>query len=203
MMASPTVFIVDDEARVLDGLKWLVESIDLPVKTYASAEEFLGGFEPARPGCLLLDVRMPGMGGMRLLDELEQREIGLPAIILTGHANVAMTVRAMKAGAIDVIEKPFDDQLLLDRIQDAIELDAERRKELIAMEAVGDRLESLTQREREIFDLMVQGQAVKQIAHELEISRRTAEVHRSHVMNKMNAESIAELVRMALAAKPV
>jgi len=200
MPPEPTVFVVDDDRAMRDSLRWLLESVGLSVRTYATAAEFLGDYDATRPGCLVLDVRMPGMSGLDLQAELTRRGAGLPTIVVTGHAEVPMAVRAVKAGAIDFIEKPFSDQLLLDRVRQALEIDRQDREVRGRREEARRRLESLTAREREVLGLVVAGRANKEIAATLGLSTKTVEVHRAHVMSKMEAESLAELIRVAILA---
>jgi two-component system, LuxR family, response regulator FixJ len=198
---SPVVFVVDDDPAMRDSLRWLIESTGLQVETFADAQTFLGRIRPDVPGCLVLDVRMPGLSGLDLQTELARRGIGLPTIVVTGHAEVPMAVRAVKAGAIDFIEKPFSDQLLLDRVRQGIEMDHREREGRARRGEVLRRMGLLTQREREVLDLVVAGRANKEIAATLHLSPKTVEVHRAHVMDKMQASSVAELVRLALFAQ--
>jgi len=197
---QPIVFVVDDDRAMRDSLRWLLESIGLSVRTYATATEFLDDHDPAQPGCLVLDVRMPGMSGLDLQTELVQRGAELPTIVVTGHAEVAMAVRAVKAGAIDFIEKPFSDQLLLDRVRQALEIDRQSREIRTRREEARRRLASLSAREREVLGLVAAGKANKEIAAALGLSPKTVEVHRAHVMAKMAVDSLAELIRVALLA---
>src|SRR5262245_63789755 len=201
MPPEPTVFVVDDDRAMRDSLRWLLESVGLSVRTYATAAAFLREYEPSQPGCQVLDIRMPGMSGLDLQAELLRRGAGLPTIVVTGHAEVPMAVRAVKAGAIDFIEKPFSDQLLLDRVRQGIEMDRQEREGRAQRGEVLRRLSLLTPREREVLDLVVAGRANKEIAAALRLSPKTVEVHRSHVMEKMQASSVAELVRLALSAQ--
>jgi len=196
MTQEPTVFVVDDDPEVQDALRWLIESVALPVEIFGSAEGFMNAVGPDRPGCLVLDVRMPGMGGLRLLENLRSLEIRLPVIVLTGHGDVSLAVRAMKAGAIDFVEKPCADQDLLDRIYSALQRDAELRTETARRAAINERLDALTPREREILERLVKGQAHKVIAAELDISERTVESHRRHIKGKMKIRSLAELAQL-------
>jgi len=199
MPPEPTVFVVDDDPAMRDSLCWLLQSVDLHVETYPSADAFLAAYDAGRPGCLVLDVRMPGMSGLNLQDELRARHIRLPIIMLSGHAEVPTAVRALKAGAIDFMEKPFSDELLLDRIRQAIDLDREQRDAEAQRAAVAERYALLTPREREVMELVTAGKANKVIAAELGLSPKTVEVHRAAVMDKMRADSVADLVRMRLA----
>jgi two-component system response regulator FixJ len=194
------VFIVDDEPAIRDSLALLLRSVGLPTRTFASAAEFLAAFRPVDHACLLADVRMPGMSGLELQETLRARGVRLPAIILTGHGDIAMAVRAMKAGASDFIEKPFNDQVLIDAVHRALAEAAQpaagRAADRAAIEA---RLDTLSPREREVMQFVVEGRPNKVIATRLGLSTRTVEVHRAKVMEKMQAGSLAELVRMALA----
>ncbi len=197
----PVVFVVDDDPAMRDSLRWLIESTGLQVETFGDAQTFLARIRPDLPGCLVLDVRMPGMSGLDLQAELTRRGIGLPTIVVTGHAEVPMAVRAVKAGAIDFIEKPFSDQLLLDRVRQGIEMDRQERDGRARRAEILRRMSLLTQREREVLDLVVVGKANKEIAAALHLSPKTVEVHRAHVMEKMQASSVAELVRLSLVAQ--
>lgn len=196
-MAEPIVFIVDDDADVRRAMERLIRSVGLDVEAYASAKAFLLREAPDRPGCIVLDVRMPGLSGLDLQRELARASLNLPIIFVTGHGTVPMSVRAMKAGAIDFLQKPIDDQVLLDAVQQAIEQDRRSRRERAEVQAVWARVKTLTPREREVFALVVEGLLNKQIAGELGTSEKTIKVHRARVMQKMQADSLAELVRMA------
>jgi two-component system response regulator FixJ len=200
MPPEPTVFVVDDDQPMRDSLRFLLESVGLRVETHANAADFLRDYDPTRPGCLVLDVRMPGMSGLDLQAELARRGAELPTIVVTAHAEIAMAVRAVKAGAIDFIEKPFSDQLLLDRVRQALEIDRQDREIRARREDARRRLATLTAREREVLGLVVAGKANKEIAASLGLSPKTVEVHRAHVMTKMEAESLAELIRIAILA---
>ena len=197
---EPTVFVVDDDRAKRESLSWLLDSVGLRVRSYATAADFLAEHDPAQPGCLVLDVRMPGMCGLDLQAELARRGVELPTIVITGHAEVSMAVRAVKAGAIDFIEKPFSDQLLLDRVRQALQIDLEAREVRRRREDARRRLATLTAREREVLDLVVAGKANKEIASALGLSTKTVEVHRAHVMSKMCVDSLAELIRITLLA---
>ena len=201
--AEPTVFVVDDDAAVRQSFEWLVGSVGLHTETFASAQAFLDAYDPARPGCLVLDVRMPGMSGLELQERLEAEGVTLPVIVVSGYGDVPTAVRVMKQGAVDFIEKPFSDQAMLDRIQASIERDlAARRAEAERASARGNR-DSLTRREAEVMDLVIAGKSNKEIARDLAISPKTVEVHRANVMKKMQADSLADLVRLAeRAAEP-
>lgn len=194
---EPAVFIVDDDDAVRRFLGSLIESVTLCVETYASAQDFLVAYEPDRPGCLVLDVRMPGMSGLELQRKLRERAIDLPVIILTGHGNVQVAVQAMKAGAVEFVEKPFNNELLLDRIEKAVAESVHARGERIKRGEIAQRLQILTPRERQVLDLVVAGETNKGVARQLAISERTVEIHRANVMRKMRAKSFADLVMMA------
>ena len=197
----PTVFVVDDDEAMRSSLQWLIESVDLPVECYASAEAFLEAYYPGRSGCLLLDVRMPGMGGLELQEYLRRHEITIPVIIITGHGDVPMSVRAMKEGAIDFIEKPFNDELLLDAIRNALAVDERQRQEQTLRAELAACLATLTPREHEVMDMVTAGKSNKEIASALGVSAKTVEAHRAKVMDKMKASSLAELVRMSIMAR--
>ena len=197
MEIDPTVYVVDNDRAVRDGLRMLIKSVGLNVETYASAREFLDAFDRTRSGCLVLDVRMPGMSGLELQETLQQRKINLPVIMISGHGDVPMAVQAVKMGAIDFIEKPFRDQVLLERIQMALLKDTQNRLHQHQIDALNARLAHLTQRERQVMDLVVAGKANKMIAYDLGIKQKTVEFHRARVMEKMKARSVPELVKMA------
>ncbi len=199
MTADSTVFVVDDDEAMRNSLRWLIESVGLKTETFASAQEFLQAWSPDRPGCLVVDVRMPGMSGLELQEKLRERDIRVPVIVLTGHGDVPMAVRAMKAGVVDFLEKPCNDQMLLDCIQHALEKDSGQRATSELQARIRARMEDLTPRERVVMDMIVRGGANKDVAQELGVSIRTIEVHRAKVMEKMGAESLAELVRMSIA----
>jgi two-component system response regulator FixJ len=196
--ARPTVFVVDDDAAVRDALRFLMRSVGLTAETFTSATEFLDAYRDDRPGCLVLDIRMPGMTGLELQEKLVERRSILPIIFITGHGDVPMAVEAMQAGAHGFIQKPFREQDLLDSINEALQKDAANRVALGELAAIRTRLASLTPREREVMDLVVHGKANKVIAGDLDLSQRTVEIHRARVMEKMEASSLAHLVRMAL-----
>ncbi|RIK64777.1 MAG: DNA-binding response regulator [Planctomycetota bacterium] len=195
---NPTVFVIDDDAAVRDSLKYLIESVGHRVRTFASANEFLDACTTEHAGCILADVRMPGMSGLELQERLVARAILMPTIIITGHGDVAMAVRAMKAGALDFIEKPFSDQVLLDQIHVALERDTREREKRDRQRRIQDRFSLLSPRERTVMDKVVAGKSNKTIAAELGLSQKTVEVHRAHVMAKVKADSLAQLVHMAL-----
>jgi two-component system response regulator FixJ len=195
MHREPTVILVDDDQSVRDALKWLIESVDLPVNTFASAAEFLESFDPEIPGCLVLDVRMPGMSGLELQENLSAHKCGLPVIIVTGHADVAMCIRAFEGGAFAFLEKPVNQQDLLEQVQKAIEQDRKNRLESMPADDIKDRVALLTPREHEVMNLLVAGQSMKQISRQLQISLPTCSKHRSSVMDKLNVENDVQLVR--------
>ena len=201
MAREPMVFIADDDDAVRRFLSGLIQSINLRVSAHASAQDFLDAYEPGCPGCLLLDVRMPGMSGLELQRELAERSINLPVIILTGHGDVPVAVQAMKAGAVDFIEKPFNNELLLDRIQMAVVQSVRAESVRAERNEMLKRLELLTLRERQVFDLVVAGEVNKVIAHRLTISEKTVEIHRAKVMMKMDARSLSALVQMAVSLR--
>jgi two-component system, LuxR family, response regulator FixJ len=196
--ARPTIFVVDDDAAVRDALKLLLRSVGQAVETFSSGQEFIDAYSEDRPGCLVLDIRMPGMSGLELQQKLNERHSILPIIFITGHGDVPMAVEAMQAGAVDFIQKPFRDQDLIDRINQALEKDSNNRAALGERNDIRRRLETLTPREREVLDLVVHGKANKVIAGDLKLSQRTVEIHRARVMEKMQASSLAHLVRMVL-----
>ena len=195
---TPTVMVVDDDAGIRNAMRALLKSVGLESALFASAQEFLTTYEPAQAGCLVLDIRMPGMSGLELQQHLNLRGAVIPVIFMSGHADIPMAVEAMQHGAFDFLQKPFRDQDLLDRIQRAIARDAELRKSLGEHERIKAHLDELTPREREVLDFMTQGLQNKAIAQKLTVSPRTIEIHRARVMEKMNAHSVAELVRMMM-----
>jgi len=196
MHPEPTVFIIDDDEAVRRFLSGLIASVGLHVETYASAQEFLDADEPSQPGCLLLDIRMPGMSGLELQKELASRNIRIPIIILTGHGNVQVAVHAMKAGAVDFIEKPFNNELLLDRIQMAVAESVDADTTRVKQDEIAHRMELLTPREHQVLEIVATGETNKAVARRLDISEKTVEIHRARVMEKMQAKSLADLVKM-------
>lgn len=198
-MEPPTVFVVDDDNAMRNSLAWLLESVGLRVKTFASATEFLESYTAEQPGCLVVDVRMPGMSGLELQDRLRAHHARLPLIVITGHGDIPMAVRAMKAGAVDFFEKPFNDQVVIERIQQCLEEDRKWREERAGCIAFARRVASLTKREMEVFERVLAGKSNKLIAHELDISCKTVEVHRARMMDKMGADSLAQLVATSVA----
>lgn len=197
-----TVFIVDDDDAIRHAMQVLLRSVGLSARTFASADEFLEHYDGNRAGCLVLDIRMPGLGGMELQDRLLALGSSMPIIFITGHADVPMAVEAMQKGAFDFIQKPFRDQDLLERIADALSVERRRRSEQQGRAEIQARLSKLTHREKEVMDLVVTGKPNKVIAYDLGTSQRTVEIHRSRVMDKMQARSLADLVRMSLQLEP-
>jgi RNA polymerase sigma factor (sigma-70 family) len=193
----PTVFIVDDDPSVRDSLQFLLESMGLEARSFSSARDFLDSADPEVPGCLLLDVRMPEMSGLDLQDELGGAKIYLPIIFITGHGTVPMSVRAMKAGAVDFLEKPFAERDLFSAIHQAIEQDRQARQERDELREIQQRANALTPREYEVFTLLVSGMINKQVAQRLGTTERTIKAHRSRIMEKMEADSLTDLVRHA------
>ncbi|MDD5300375.1 MAG: response regulator [Gallionella sp.] len=198
LMRSATVFIVDDETAILHTLTRILKQAGLNTKTFISAETFLAQHDPEQHGCLLLDIFMPGMTGLELQKLLKERHSQIPVIILTGYGSVSMAVDAIKGGAIDFIEKPFENEQLLDSVWHAIETDARNRHALQHRIRITQRLEKLTAREREVMNLMIEGKSSKAIACLFGVSVRTCELHRARVMAKMEADSLADLVRMTI-----
>jgi FixJ family two-component response regulator len=190
------VYVVDDDSSVREAIKSLIRSVGLRVETFGTAQEFLKSARPDAPGCVVLDVRLPGLSGLDLQRELAANGINLPVIFITGHGDIPMSVRAMKAGALEFLTKPFRDQDLLDAILQALERDLSARQQRSETAELRERFDSLTAREREVMGLVVSGLLNKQIAGELGTSEVTIKIHRSQVMKKMGAGSLAELVRM-------
>jgi RNA polymerase sigma factor (sigma-70 family) len=195
------VFVVDDDQAMRSSVRWLVESVGLRVEEYGSAREFLERGDLTRAGCLVLDIRMPETNGLELQKALTERDCHLPVIVVTGYADVPSVVRAMKVGALDVLQKPCSDQELLDDIREAIDLDTRNRDQRQQRTSFEQRLARLTAREREVLDLVVVGHSSKLVAKELAISEKTVEVHRSHILKKLDVAGVAELVRMVTLAE--
>jgi FixJ family two-component response regulator len=195
--AEPAVYVVDDDPSVRVAMERLLKSMGLTVKTFASAREFLAQATPEWSGCLIVDLRMPGMGGLDLQDQLSARQVSLPVIFLTGYGTVSASVRAMKAGAVDFLEKPVDDQSLLDAVHKAMERDRDARLNRAEMQALDQRLAILTHREYEVLTFIISGRLNKQAAAELGTTEKTIKVHRARIMEKLQCASLAELVRLA------
>ncbi len=204
---SGTVFVVDDEEAVRDSVALLLRSVGLHAQTFKDAYSFLDGYDPAQSGCLVLDVRMPRMSGLDLQRELKRRDWRLPVIFITGHGDVPMAVAAMRAGAVEFLQKPFNDDELIRRVNHALAIDANQRKQLHALAELRQRYETLTAREREIAQRLVSGAANKVLAIDLNLSERTVEAHRAHILEKMKARGVAQLaqqlLRLGLEAKIV
>lgn len=198
MVRLPTVFVVDDDPAFCQSLRMLLHSAGLRVEDYPSAEGFLDAACIEHPGCLLLDVRMPGWNGLELQAHLRAKRISIPIIFITGHGDISMAVRAVKAGALDFIEKPFDDEMLLACIHQALERDAKRHQRESVRSAARARFARLTPREKEVMQRVAMGRSNKQIAGELRISHRTVEIYRARVMDKLGVKSLYELIRIAM-----
>ncbi len=198
--SNATIFIIDDDQAVRHALSLLIKSVGLTFSAFASAQEFLQHYTPELSGCLVLDIRMPGMSGLDLQQQLNKMGSTLPIIFITGHGDVPMAVEAIRHGALDFLQKPFRDQDLLDRINDALEQDAGNRQHMVEQQSILSRIASLTPREREVMDMVVNGSANKVIAIDLNLSQRTVEIHRARVMEKMQARSLAQLVKLVMRA---
>lgn len=197
--AMPTVFVVDDDQAVRDSLAWLIESNDMQVRTFPSAKHFISDFRPNAAGCLVLDIRMPGQDGLALQDHLNELGVDIPIIFITGHADVPIAIHAIRAGGFEFLEKPFDDQVLLDRIREALAEDHQRRVRNGNRNRILARSRLLTPRERQVMDDVVAGHSNREIAEKLELSPKTVEVYRARVMQKMEATSLPALVQMCIA----
>ncbi|MDF1653490.1 MAG: response regulator transcription factor [Coxiellaceae bacterium] len=199
MSNDAIIHIVDDDTAMCESLRWLIESVGFTVKIYPGAKAFLDNYEDAGHGCLLLDVRMPEMSGLELQEQLNKNHIEIPIIFITGHGDVPMAVRAMKAGALEFLNKPFNDQELLDCINRAIEYDSQRRQSSTERNHIMERLEQLTTRERQVLKELVTGKLNKVIAADLELSIKTIELHRSNIMRKLQSRSLAQIISMIYA----
>jgi two-component system response regulator FixJ len=197
---AETVHVVDDDEAVRESLQALLEGQGYAVAAHASAEAFLGAYRPGPEACVLVDLRMPGMGGLALLERLACDNVRLPVVVVTGHGDVALAVKAMKAGAVDFIEKPYSSEAILAVVRSAIERGRQGAPDDPALAATSTRVAALTPRERDVLEQLVIGRPNKIIAHQLQISPRTVEIHRANLMKKMQADSLSHLVRMALAA---
>lgn len=195
---DPIVYVVDDDAAVCDSMQTLFKSVSLTSQCYSNAEEFLEDLDAARIGCLVLDLRMPGMSGLELQAELRDRRCYLPIIFISGHGKISAAVRAMHAGAVDFLTKPVDDELLIEAVHKATRQDRQQRQVLEQRDRLQGLLQSLTRREAEVLEAVARGLSNKEIARELDISHKTVELHRAHMMEKMDAHSIAEVVQMHL-----
>ena len=199
-MTDRVVHVIDDDDAMRESLAWLLSPLGLSVLTYASASAFLSSWTPDITGCIVTDVRMPGMSGLELTDELSSRHCLLPVIVITGHGDVPQAVRAMRAGAIDFIEKPLDNQLLIERIEEALRLFVQRRTESDHRQQIAGRYASLSMREREVAQAVALGKQNKVIAYDLSISQKTVEIHRANAMAKLGASTAADLARMLASA---
>jgi FixJ family two-component response regulator len=197
-MHKPTVYIVDDDPDMRDSLRWLMSTVGLNVETFASATEFLEEFAPGCPGCLVFDVRMPGTSGLDLFEELVARGDTMPVIFITAFADVPMAIRAMKSGAVEFVEKPFNRQTLLEKVQRAIKDDTERRRQLADRAAIAARFRRLTDKEREVLEMIKDGRPNKAIATTLDITPRAVEMRRSSLMRKLGVRSLVELMRLTI-----
>ena len=195
---DPIIFVVDDDEAVRLSTEMLIRSMGLRAETFDSAAEFLEDFDPQQPGCVILDIRMPGMSGLELQEHLNEMRAAIPVIFVTGHGDVPMAVKAMRAGAVDFLQKPFRDQELIDRVHAALDRDTQQREEVDTRARIQARIDTLTSREIEVMGQVVEGRANKEIAFDLGLSPRTVEIHRARVMSKMRADSLPDLVRKVL-----
>lgn len=200
MNSKSTVFLIDDDESLREALKWLLESVHLPVETFTSASDFLDAYDPIRPGCIVLDIRMPSMSGLELQRQLNQMKSSLPIIMITGHGDVPTCVRAFEGGAFAFLEKPINHQEFLDHLYRAIEHDQDTRRMAQSSPSLGSKLESLSPREREVMELIAAGKTMKQVATQLEISIQTCSKHRARVLEKLDVGNDVELVRLLLIA---
>ena len=198
MYSNAIVYVVDDADGIRHSLTLLLQSVKIKVKSCASAQEFFDVYDPSKPACLVLDIRMPEMSGLELQGKLVEENIHIPVIIITGHGDVSLAVRAMKAGAVDFIEKPFNDQLLLDSISSALDKSVELFEEQHECADFHERIGRLSPREQEVMDLLVEGKGAKEIAALLGISSKTVDVHRGHILEKTQMRSVPELVRLVI-----
>lgn len=197
-MTTPTVFVVDDDRGVRNSIRELLISVGLAVETFESAQSFLGTFDAARPGCLVLDVRMARMSGLALEAKLAEMGADIPIVFISGHGDISMAVNAIKRGAVDFVPKPYHEQQLLDAVNEALRRDALRRAPALDAGGLDERLQTLTPREREVLELALKGHSSKVIARKLDISHRTVELHRSHLLEKLGVASITDLLRLKL-----
>jgi two-component system response regulator DctR len=197
-MLDPTVFIVDDDDAVLDSIAELVMSVGLRAATFRSAQQFLDTFNAEQPGCLVLDVRMAHKSGPVLQEELNAIDAHIPIVFISGHGDISIAIKAIKAGAVDFVQKPYREQQLLDSINEALRRDAESRQENGGSNSLARRLVALSERERDVLERVVRGLSSKAIAREFDISYRTVELHRSHIMEKLRVRSVAELIRLMM-----
>jgi two-component system response regulator FixJ len=193
-----TIFVIDDDQEVCTALRWLYESVNFNVKTYNSGQAFLEHYDPSKQGCIIVDVRMPMMSGLELLEHIKMRKNQIPVIVITGYGDISMAVRAMKLGAVDFILKPINDQSLLETVQKCI-----NHSSKVNTVEVSERVKLLSKRELQIIDLILEGKLNKEIAYELSISISTVEAHRAHIMQKMQAKTIAHLIKLYLQSQPV
>jgi len=200
---KPTVHIVDDDEAICQSLSFLIEDVGLHTQTYGTARDFLEAYDPAQSGCLVVDVRMPGMGGLELLWKLSEQGTNLPAVVITGHGDVPMAVDAMKCGAVDFIEKPFRDQDLLDAVQKAVEMDARVRCQRERKVEIEAKASLLTARQQEIMNLLAKGKNSKAVAYELGINQKTVDFHRANILEKMETDSVVELALLTHEAQLV